>query len=319
MRSWMGGAITDVSGIAVGHAANREGLTGCTAVLAHPSAIVGVDVRGAAPGTRETDLCRPGGLVQRADAVLLTGGSAFGLDAAAGVMRALYEQGRGFPTHVMPVPIVPAAVLFDLGIGEPIWPDAAMGYAAATGASTDPPEQGCVGAGMGATVGKIFGPAWATKSGIGTASVRVGELVVGAIVAVNALGDVVDPETGAILAGARAEPGEGYRESEPSLLTQAPVPGSNTTIGVVATNAALDQAAAQRLAVVAHNGLARTIRPAHTLFDGDAIFALATGEVPWDPRTHSLPLHIAAVRAVEGAVLNAVLHAVSLGGLPAAG
>src|SRR4051812_39667069 len=196
-------AITDVAGIEVGHDTDAEALTGCTAVLCRDGAVVGVDVRGAAPGTRETDLCRPGTLVERAHAVVLGGGSAFGLEAASGVARHLADESVGFDAGVARVPIVPAAVIFDLGVGAPGWPDLDAGRRAAATASGDAPEQGCVGAGTGASVGKMLGPQNATKGGLGTASLRSGGATVGALVVVNAGGDVVDPETGEIVAGAR--------------------------------------------------------------------------------------------------------------------
>lgn len=297
----MNDAITDVAGIEVGQAQDVPALTGCTVVLCRSGAVPGVDVRGAAPGTRETDLCRPGMLVERVHAILLAGGSAFGLDAASGVMRYLHEQGLGFPTAVMPIPIVPGAVIFDLAIGEPVWPDAAMGYRAASGARSGRVAQGCLGAGTGATVGKLRGLPWAVKSGIGTASAPAAGCMVGAIVVVNALGDVLAPD-GTVLAGARRE-----GEERPA--------GLNTTIGVVATDAVLDKGAAQYLAVAAQTGLARTIRPAHTLYDGDTIFALATGR---QPAPDLLALGMMAAVVTERAIRAAVRHAVPMGGLPAA-
>jgi L-aminopeptidase/D-esterase-like protein len=312
-------AITDVPGIAVGHAQNDEALTGCTVVLAGQGAVVGVDVRGRAPGTRETDLCRPGTWVERAHAVLLTGGSAFGLDAAGGVMRYLRERGLGFETGVIPVPIVPAAVIFDLGIGEPVWPDADDAYQACLEATDTSVRQGNVGAGTGATVGKLLGPAGAMKAGLGTASVRLGEVTVGALMVVNAVGDVVLPGTNRIVAGARDPESGEFADSARTLLRRGRPSQSppNTTIGVVATDAELDPAEVQELARMAHDGLARTIRPAHTIFDGDTIFALATGRagalaVP------DLDLTAAVVDTVERAVVNAVRYAEPAGGVPSA-
>ncbi|HZU14591.1 MAG TPA: P1 family peptidase [Chloroflexota bacterium] len=297
-------AITDVAGIEVGQVQDVDSLTGCTVVLCRGGAVVGVDVRGSAPGTRETDLCRPATLVERAQAILLTGGSAFGLDAAGGVVRYLYENGLGFDTGIIKVPIVPGAVIFDLGIGKPVWPDGAMGYRAASQAAGGPVAQGCVGAGTGATVGKLQGLAWAVKSGIGTASERIADITVGAIVAVNAMGDVL-ASNGQVLAGGR---GNDTDETKP--------PAMNTTIGVVATDAQLDPERAQYLAVSGQTGLARTIRPVHTLYDGDTLFALATGR---GPAPDPLLLGTAAARAVERAVRAAVLNATPLGGLPALG
>jgi L-aminopeptidase/D-esterase-like protein len=312
----MSGSITDVAGITVGHAEDRDALTGCTVVLCGDGAVVGVSVRGLAPGTRETDLCRPGTLVERAHAVLLTGGSAFGLEAAGGVMRFLRERRIGFPTGVLPVPIVPAAVIFDLGIGEPVWPDAEMAYKACLGARDDNVRQGNAGAGMGATVGKILGPGQATKSGIGTASIRVEGVAVAALMVVNAFGDVLE-EGGSVLAGPR-EPSSGAFVSTRSVLTagSTAVPGTNTTIGVVATDALLTSDQVNHLAAVAHDGLARRIQPVHTPADGDTVFALATGRS--DAAASLMVLCAATVECVERAILNAVLTATAAGGLPAA-
>lgn len=314
--------ITDVKGIKVGHAHNPLALTGCTVVLCEDGAVVGVDVRGAAPGTRETDLCRPMRLVDRAQAILLTGGSAFGLDAAGGVMSYLEERGIGFDVGVTRVPIVPAAVIFDLFLGDHrVRPDAGMGYRACLAARPGPVDQGNVGAGMGASVGKILGPARATKSGVGTASVAVsGGSTVGALVVVNAFGDVRDPETGRIIAGARGADGQ-YIDASRLLLQGGGPAGfggragpTNTTIGVVATDARLTKEGANKLAEMAHDGLARVIYPIHTMFDGDVIFALATGEKEQDVTA----LGVAAAEAVARAVVRAVRAADSAGGLPGA-
>lgn len=323
-------AITDVPGIKVGQADDPEALTGCTVVLCEHGAVGGVDQRGGAPGTRETDLLRPMHLVQKVHAVLLAGGSAFGLDAAAGVMRYLEERKVGFDTGVARVPIVPAAILFDLALGRAdVRPDAAMGYRACEAATQDPPAEGNAGAGMGASVGKVLGMGGAMKSGLGTASVDLGGgCVVGALVAVNALGDVVDPHTGRILAGARPMKlgpvklgGEG-----PFADTLSVMKGfvgktalrfasrANTVIGVVATNAALTKDEANKVAQMAHDGLARTVRPAHTLFDGDTIFALSTGD-------KNVDVNIVGAYAAEvmaEAIVRAVLEAKAAGGLPAA-
>jgi L-aminopeptidase/D-esterase-like protein len=285
-KSWHN-AITDVPGIRVGHATNAEAMTGCTVVLCpKEGAVGGVDQRGGAPGTRETDLLRPMHMVERAHAVLLTGGSAFGLDAAGGVVRWLEERGIGFDTRIAKVPIVPAAVLFDLGLGRAdIRPDATMGYAACQAATDGPVAEGSVGAGTGCRVGAILGPGHASKAGIGTASADLGGgLAVGAVVAVNAFGDVVDPRTGEILAGARALIGGGFADT---LVTMKGLVGKaalrfadrgNSIIGVVATNARLTKEEANKVAQMAHNGLARAVRPAHTMVDGDTLFALATGD-----------------------------------------
>jgi L-aminopeptidase/D-esterase-like protein len=279
-------AITDVPGIRVGHITDLEARTGCTVVLCPPDgAVGGVDQRGGAPGTRETDLLRPMHMVERAHAILLAGGSAYGLDAASGVMRWLEEHKIGFDVRVAKVPIVPAAVLFDLDVGRAdVRPDAAMGYAACQAASDGPVAEGSVGAGTGCTVGKVLGGGKASPSGVGTASVDLGGgLVVGAIVAVNAFGDVVDPHTGQILAGVRALRGEGFADTLATLKSMVGKTAlkfagtSHTVIGVVATNARLNKEEANKMAQMAHNGLARAVRPAHTMFDGDTLFALATG------------------------------------------
>ncbi|MGZ5270118.1 MAG: P1 family peptidase [Ramlibacter sp.] len=276
------GAITDVRGIEVGHCTDTRRPTGCTAVLARAGAVAGVDVGGAAPGTRETDLLAPTNLVDRVHAVMLSGGSAWGLDAAGGAMRWLERRGIGLAVGPGRVPIVPAAVLFDLYLGDAsIRPDAQAGEAACEAAGTQPPLEGNVGAGSGALVGKIFGLEQAMKGGIGTASLRVGDVTVGALIACNALGDVVDPATGRIVAGAR-EPGSlALLDSRRALLAGVPprrlVAGANTTIGVIATDAVLTKSQAARLATAGHDGLARAINPAHTMLDGDTLFALATG------------------------------------------
>lgn len=331
------GAITDVVGIAVGHAAINGRPSGCTVVLcpdSAPGTTCGVVVRGGAPGTRETELLRPENTVQQVHAVLLTGGSAFGLDAAGGVMRWLEEQGRGLivgpvsgqvsghasgpvPSQgPIRIPIVPAAVLFDLWIGDArLRPGAETGYAACRAASMAAPAQGNHGAGLGATVGKMFGIARACKGGIGTASLRLGALTVGALVAVNAIGDVLD-ETGEVLAGARNDDGSRFIDTQRSLLQgMAPLQvlqrmaGGATTIGVVATDARLDKAGATQLAALAHHGLSRAVSPI-TVNDGDTLFALATGSagVSGDPST----LGALAAEAVARAIRNAVRAAESL-------
>jgi L-aminopeptidase/D-esterase-like protein len=245
--------------------------------------VAGVDVRGAAPGTRETDLLHPSNLVDRAHAILLAGGSAWGLDAAAGVMRWLEEQGIGLDVRFGLVPIVPAAVLFDLPVGDArIRPDAQAGYLACQAASRQPPAQGNVGAGAGALVGKLFGLARAMRGGIGSASVTLDGVTVGALVACNALGDVIDPDTAQVIAGARTADGTALLNIRQAILAgELPQPllaGTNTTIGVIATDAILTKAQAHRLAQVAHDGLARSINPVHTLSDGDALFTLGTGQ-----------------------------------------
>lgn len=322
-------AITDVPGVLIGQVENPDAITGCSVVLCMDGAVAGVDQRGGAPGTRETDLLAPMHLVQKVHAVLLTGGSAFGLDAATGVMRYLEEQGVGFDVRVAKVPIVPAAVLFDLDIGSAdVRPDAEMGYAACLNASGDPPREGNAGAGMGATVGKILGMASAMKSGIGTTSINLGGgLVVGTIVAVNAFGDVVDPRTGAILAGARpAKLGPAQVGSEGPYADTLEVMKSmigktvlrfasrgNTVIGVVATNAALSKEDANKVAQMAHDGLARTVRPAHTMLDGDTMFAISTGGKKADVNL----VGAYAAEAVASAIVRAVTAADSIADIPA--
>lgn len=322
-------AITDVPGILVGHAQNEQALTGCTVILCEKGAVGGVDQRGGAPGTREVDALHPMHLVTKVHGVVLAGGSAFGLEAATGVMRYLEEKGVGFDTHVYKVPIVPSAILFDLGIGDPkVRPDAAMGYQACQNASAQPPAEGNVGAGTGATVGKIFGTAQCMKSGIGTASLEIGAgVIVGAIAAVNAFGDVIDPSTGQVIAGVRSRdvgpihlgsPGyfaDTMRVMQTLIGRTALGYGSrsNTVIGVVATNARLDKEQANKVAQMAHDGLARTIRPAHTMVDGDTIFALATGD-------HNADVNIVGAYAAEvfaRAILAGVRAAKPVAGLPA--
>lgn len=308
--------ITAVPGIQVGHWTDPEAATGCTVVLCPQGATAGVAVRGGAPGTRETDLLRPETLVQEVHAVLLTGGSAFGLAAADGVMRWLEEHDSGFDVGVTKVPIVPAAVIFDLTIGRhDVRPDADAGYAACEAASSDPVREGNVGAGTGATVGKIAGPQLATKGGLGSAFLTLGEeLQVGALVVVNALGDVVDPYSGDILAGARRPEGGwwGEKASFPTGENAAPRFG-NTTLAVVATNAALTQAECTLVANMAHDGIARAVRPAHTLMDGDTVFALSTGDV----KTDVSAVGAVAAEAVAHAIVRAVLAAETLHGIPA--
>jgi len=315
-------AITAVAGIRVGHWTHRQAATGCTVVLCPEGAVASADVRGGAPGTRETDLLRPGNLIERVHAVLLTGGSAYGLDAAAGVMRWLEERGCGFPVSTGVVPIVVGAVLMDLSLGQAnIRPDADTGYAACQAASGGPVEGGCVGAGTGATVAKALGLGRALKGGIGTACEGTPSgLTVGALVAVNGFGEVVDPDSGHVVAGPRGEAPGTFVDTLEALRTcsarspfgQAP----NSTIGVVATDAALTKEEAYRLAVMAQAGLARTIRPAHTPVDGDTIFALATGRL--QAETDLLHLGALAARTVERAIVRAVTLATGLAGVPSA-
>ena len=329
------GSITDIAGLSVGHFTDTRRPTGCTVLLCEHGATAGVDVRGAAPGTRETDLLDPRNVIEQVHAVLLTGGSAFGLAAADGVMRWLEDHGHGQPIGPPPpaarpgqpppvagsqqrqlrIPIVPAAVLFDLWVGDPsIRPDAVAGHTACALASTQPPEQGSVGAGAGATVGKLFGVQRSMKGGIGTASLKVGAITVGALVAVNAIGDVVDPANGRVIAGALAANGRTPINSLSAICSgQIPdhlMAGMATTIGIIATDARLTKAQASKLASMAHDGLARSINPAHTLHDGDTLFALATGGS--GHAGHMTVLGTMAAEVTARAVLNAVRAAQGL-------
>ena len=315
------GSITDVTGIKVGHGVEKRRPTGCTVLLFEKGAVAGVDVRGAAPGTRETDLLNPVNTVQQIQAILLSGGSAYGLDAVAGVVRYLEEHGLGYKMGPMVVPIVPAAILFDLPVGGDwkIRPTADTAYQACLIANAGKVEEGCVGAGAGATVGKMFGMESAMKSGIGTASIRVGKtgIVVGALVAVNAVGDVIDPKSGKIVAGARNAKGGGFRDSSARLRAGEHVelpPARNTTIGVVATNVAFDKAQMTKIAQMAHDGLARAINPVHTPSDGDTIFAVSTGTS--SVKANHGAIGSLAAEAVVEAVLRAVRKATGLPGLP---
>lgn len=316
------GGLTAVAGIKVGHASMPGRPTGCTVVLAAAGTVGGVDVRGSAPGTRETDLLNPVNLVDQVDAVVLTGGSAFGLDAASGVVRYLDEHGVGFATEYGRVPIVPAAVLFDLGVGDPkIRPTADCGYRAAGAASAGPVAEGNVGAGSGATIGKLAGASRAMRGGLGTAAITTpGGLVVAALVAVNAAGDVIDPSTGQVVAGVRTPDGKGLADVRRLIRSGALVPtasiGKNTTIAVVATNASLTKAQATKMAQMAQDGLARTISPSHTMFDGDTIFALATGSLQGAPDMTTVGA--LAADAVAEAVLRAVRAAKGIPGYPSA-
>ena len=311
--------ITDIPGIKVGHYTDVEAATGCTVILCETGAVAGVDVRGSAPGTRETDLLRPMNLVEKVQAIVLSGGSAFGLDAASGVMRYLEERGFGHETMVSKVPIVPAAVLFDLNTGSSkIRPGAEEGYKACKVATEKEVAEGCVGAGTGATVGKILGIERAIKSGVGTASCSIGnDLIVAALVVVNAIGDIVDQKTGKILAGPRNEQNIGFI-STVELLTggeftyQRNLLASNTTLGVVATNASLNKEQVNKLAQMAQDGLARAINPCHTMFDGDTIFALSLGDKVGDITA----LGTAAAEVVANAIVRGIQQAETLAGIP---
>ena len=308
--------ITDIPGIRVGHDTNLEAGTGCTVILCDTPAMGGVDVRGGAPATRETDLLRPMTLVEGVNAIVLTGGSAFGLDAASGVMLYLEERGIGYDTGVARVPIVPAAAIYDLAFGPAsIRPDASAGYRACEQASSEPVAQGTVGAGTGATVGKMAGPNFMTKGGLGSASMLLSDgTLVGAIVVVNAVGDIVDPRAQTVIAGTR-------RSDGPDFLAGNPF--GNTTIAVVATNAALTKEQTNKVAQMAHDGMAQAIHPAHTMFDGDTVFALALG--PGSQILHDSSIAVsqtsaigaAAATTLARAIVKAVRNATTLHGVPA--
>ena len=309
--------LTSVPGIKVGHCTDLEGITGCTVVRCPPGTVGSVDVRGGAPGTRETDLLQAHNLVEEVSAVVLSGGSAFGLATADGVMRWHVERGLGYRSRSgVTVPIVPAAILFDLTLGKPgSLPGPDAGYSACEAASGAPVEMGCVGAGTGARIAAIRGNECASKGGIGSAALTLPNgLVVGALMAVNSVGNVIGDD-GAILAGLRAA-GGGEFESVLEAMAQMSISGSageNTVIGVVATNGKLNKAEAHKVAQMAHDGIARAVNPAHTMFDGDTIFALATGEVPADP---TLVGAYAAEMSAE-AIRRAVRSATTLAGVRA--
>jgi L-aminopeptidase/D-esterase-like protein len=313
------GSFTSIAGVRVGHWTNREAATGCTVVLCPEGAVASVDVRGGAPGTRETDLLSAGTLLQRVHAVLLSGGSAYGLDAATGVMRWLEEHGHGFPIPTGVVPIVSAAILIDLSIGNPtVRPDAEAGYAACDAATEGPIEEGCAGAGTGATVAKALGMERALKGGIGSAAeMTASGVTVAALIAVNSFGEIVDG--GTVVAGPRGETPGSFASTLETLRARPPlspfgVPPTNSTIGVVATDASLTKDEAYRLAVMAQTGLTQAIRPAHTPVDGDTIFALATGTNAAE--SDVLQLGALAARAVERAIVRAVTEARGLAGVP---
>ncbi len=315
------GQLTDVGGLSVGHITDPVGLTGCTVILCDAAMTGGVDVRGSATGTREIELLRPTHLIRHVHAVMLAGGSAFGLDAAAGVVRYLEESDRGFDIVIARIPIVPAAILMDLGLGDPAArPDAEMGYRACANAGDGAFDRGNVGAGTGATVGKMFGMAQAMKAGLGTACVEMrGGIKVGAIVAVNALGDVRDPSTGKIIAGARDPGGSGFLDTEKALagdLSSTIMGFSNTVIGLVATNARLDKEETNMVARMASNGVTRCVTPAHTAFDGDVVFALSAADSGLSAPASAVG-STAAV-AVSLAIMDAILSAEGAGGVPAA-
>jgi L-aminopeptidase/D-esterase-like protein len=321
-------SIADIPGIKVGHAQDMEAITGCTVILAEDGAIAGIDQRGGGPATRETDALNPINLINQVHAVMLSGGSAFGLDASSGAMQYLKEQKIGYNTGIAKIPIVPAASLFDLGIGDSnVFPDFAMGYQACKNASGDNRAQGTVGAGTGATAGKLLGLSQSTKSGVGTASLEIGGgVLVGALVAVNPLGDIINPETNTIIAGTRSiQKGPlkigGDQIFADSLELMKGLVGrtllglasrSNTVIGVVATNAKLNKPQATQMAQMAQNGVVRTVRPANTLLDGDTLFALSTGSKKADVNI----LGAFAAQVISTAIINAVNSADSIGGIP---
>jgi L-aminopeptidase/D-esterase-like protein len=312
-----GGSITDVPGLKAGHFTHTERPTGCTVMLCEAGATAGVDVRGSAPGTRETDLLNPINQVQTVNAIVLSGGSAYGLDTATGVMRYLEEHNAGYKIgRLGVVPIVPAAILMDLGVGNfKIRPNAESGYKACLAATTGPVAEGCVGAGAGATIGKMFGGGFSMKSGLGTASHKVPgtEIVVGAIVAVNAVGDVVDPHTGKVVAGARSEDGKGYRDSMAAMMGGYRVviqPAANTTIGVVATNAKFTKTQMSKIAQMAHDGYARAINPVHTMGDGDTIFSMSTGTT--DQQAELSAIGAIAATVMSRAIVRAAMQATSV-------
>jgi L-aminopeptidase/D-esterase-like protein len=314
--------LTAVDGIRVGHHTLAERPTGCTVILVDGDAVGGVSQRGGAPGTRETDLLNPLNMVDKVNAVVLSGGSAFGLDAASGAVRWLEEHNIGWPAGPAKVPIVPAAILFDLGVGgnAKVRPTADCGYKAAEAASAGAVTEGTVGAGAGATVGKLGGAARSTKSGLGTASISLPNgLVVAAIVAVNAVGDIIDPANGKVVAGVRNPDGT-FADARKILRAggtmQRPRSGENTTIGLVATNAKLSKALATRMALMADDGYARAISPSHTSGDGDTIFSLATGR--WDGNADITTIGALAAEAMADAVVRAATQATGAAGIPAA-
>lgn len=317
-----GHGLTMVEGVRVGHHTLVERPTGCTVVLTEAGAVTGVDVRGGAPGTREVALLDPVNTIQKVHGIVLSGGSAFGLDAATGVVRYLEERGIGFQTRSAHVPIVPAAILMDLGIGDApeIRPTAECGYRAAMASSSGVIEEGNVGAGAGATIGKFRGPERAMKAGIGTASIKLQSgLTVAAMVAVNAVGDIVNPATGQVIAGVRTENGLELADARLLLRTGEVTDassGENTTIGIVATNAILTKTQATKMAQMAHDGYARAIVPVHTPFDGDTIFAVATGT--FNSTINLTTIGALAADVMAEAIVRAATQATGIAGYPAA-
>jgi L-aminopeptidase/D-esterase-like protein len=330
LQNWARGSITDVAGITVGHHTDTHGATGCTVVLCEGGAVAGVDVRGASPGTRETDLVRPSSTVQKVQAVLLSGGSAFGLNAADGVVRYLQENGVGHDARGIKVPLVPAAILFDLSTGDPVVPSPDDAYDACKVAARERPNEGSVGAGTGATVAKVLGRAGFVKGGVGTAGLVLGNgTTVGAILANNAVGGVHDAGSGRLIAGPRLiaeHSGDdgGMADSMETILAPDWEPpampaGTNTTIGVIATDASLTKAQVARVAAAAHDGLALAVRPAHTVHDGDTFFALSTGSGSTVTPTDLDRIAAAAAMCVAAAVVRSVTEATGLAGVPALG
>lgn len=318
----MNQGLTAIPGLRVGHHTLSDRPTGCTVVLSEGGAVAGVDVRGSAPGTRETDLLAPVNTVSEVHAIVLSGGSAFGLATADGVMRYLSERDIGYDVGIARVPIVPAAIIFDLGVGDDpsIRPTSECGYSAAQAATTGPVAEGNVGAGAGATVGKLGGRGRAMKAGVGSAAIRHPDgTIVAALVVVNAVGDVIDPATGEVVAGARGADGSSLVDVRQLIrsgtLRQRSTPGENTSLAIVATNAMLTKTQATKLAQMAHDGFARSIYPVHTPVDGDVVFALATGEN--ERLADMLVLGALAADVVADAVVRAVRAAESLPGLPA--
>jgi len=307
--------ITDIKGIKIGHAENSEGGTGCTVIICEAGATAGVDVRGGGPASRETELLRPVNLVEQIHAVMLSGGSAYGLDAGSGAMNYLEEKGVGFDVGVAVVPIVCGASLFDLVVGDPkCRPDATMGYEACKNATNEPPMEGNVGAGTGATVGKFLGIERMMKSGLGTYALQIGDLIVGAIVAVNALGDIVDVNSGERLAGILTADGSGLSNTEEMMYAEYSnsrnLFSGNTTLGCIVTNGKMTKAQATKIASIAHNGYARAIRPVHTMVDGDTIFVLSTGEVE---------VQLDAVGALAAEVMARAINRAAMEARPAYG
>lgn len=313
------GGLTDISGLKVGHFTDYRRPTGCTAIICEDGAVAGVDVRGSAPGTRETDLLNPVNTVHRIHAIVLSGGSAFGLDAAGGAVQYLEEKGIGYQTSVAKVPIVPAAILFDLAVGDSsIRPGKEAGYQACTNATDGEIKEGNVGAGAGATVGKIFGMKQAMKGGLGTASIRVEQLVVAALAAVNCVGDVTHPLDGTILAGARNQEKNAFADTtavlKAKLRAERAGKAENTTLAVVATNGAFGKSEMTKIAQMSHDGFARAIRPVHLPFDGDTVFSLSTGSFEGADLAQVGSL---AAEVTAAAIVRAILAAESLPNLPA--